>query len=133
MAKKLILVDTNFLILAMADKYRYGELLKKIIEKKRLAISVIVVAEFLAKAIDSERKVLLTLVEYFGVVEINLNVAMTAGDYRQKFLKLRRKTKLPDCLIGASCKVNNLGLLTLNKKDYPMRDIDFVDLNDLRN
>ena len=133
MAKKLILVDTNFLILAMANWQNYGQVLKKIIKSGKMALSVIVIAEFLAGANKEEERVMLDLVDKFEVIDIDKEVATAAGQYRKKFKKLKRKVYLPDCLIAASCKVNDLSLLTLNKKDYPMTDIDFFNPNDFGN
>jgi predicted nucleic acid-binding protein len=133
MGKKLVLIDTNFLILALGDNLDYGNVLKKIIKQDRLALSVIVVAEFLTGADDQEEMMLFSLLRRFGVVNVDLEVASMAAFYRKKFLKLNKKIYLPDCLIAASCKVNKMQILTLNKRDYPMKDIDFVNLDDFRN
>ncbi len=127
MAKK-VLVDTNVLILGLSGEGRYGELLEKLIKEDRLVLSVIVVIEFLTGAKESEIKIFEALLTRFGAVEVDVEMARMAAFYRKNFLKLKRKVYLPDCVLAATCKLNDYKLATLNKKDYPMKDIEFCKL-----
>ena len=124
---KIILPDTNILILGLQGTKPYAGFLRILIEEKRLALSVICLAEFLSKATDEEEKVVSALFAAFPILNIDLAVAQTAALYRKKYLQNNRNLKLPDCLIAATAKVYRLTLATMDKKDYPMADIEVID------
>ncbi|MBI2641597.1 PIN domain-containing protein [Candidatus Roizmanbacteria bacterium] len=46
---------------------------------------------------------------------------------RKKYLGRGRKLALPDCFIAATCKIYNLILVTFDKRDFPMEDVDIVE------
>lgn len=121
---KLYLVDTNVLIYGLAGKPPWANLLKKWIKQKSLALSSIVVAEFLCGATKNEAKIFEALLDKFGSLPIDTAVARLGADYRKTFLAKKRKIKLPDCLIAATCKLYGAILVTFNPKDYPMKDIE---------
>ncbi|MBU1088503.1 PIN domain-containing protein [Patescibacteria group bacterium] len=122
----MVLLDTNFLIVALAGKKPYSEFLKKLIKTKQLMLSVIVVAEFLVGASDEEEKVFNSLLRKFGSVPIDLEIAQMAALYRKKYGKLKRKVYLSDCLIAATCRINGYKLATFDKSGYPMKDLEMV-------
>lgn len=124
----MILMDTNVLIYALANKEPYVSWFKKELRRKNLAISVIGVAEFLSGAMDSEARALEILLDKMTVVGINLEIAREAADYRKKYLRLKRKVLLPDCLIAACCKVYEMKLATCDRSDYLMKDINYIKL-----
>lgn len=123
---KFYLVDTNVLIYALAGKKPWSELVKKWISKKQLALSSIVVAEFLSGVTDKEAKIFEALLDKFGSLPVDTAIARLAADYRKQFKKRGRKLKLPDCLIAATCKLYKATLVTFNSKDYPMKDITIL-------
>ena len=125
MAVDFILPDTNVLILALSKKEPYASLISQLIESNKLVLSSIVVAEFLVGVDDEEEKIFNLLLNRFQVLSVDLAVAQIGAFYRKKYLKSGYKLKLPDCLIAATCKVHQVKLATLNKKDYPMVDIQF--------
>ena len=120
---KLYLVDTNVLIYALAGKKPWANLVKDWIKKKQLALSSMVVAEFLTGASEEEAKIFEALLDKFGSLPIDTITARLAAEYRKKFLKKGRKLKLPDCLIAATCKIYQATLVTFDASDYPMKDI----------
>lgn len=122
-----VMVDTNLLILALAGENPYADYVKKLVKQDRLVLSVIVVAEFLVGANEDEAKVFESLLSRFGAAEIDVDVARMAAFYRKKFVKLKKKVYLPDCFLAAMCKLNGYHLATLNRKDYPMKDIKLID------
>lgn len=124
---KPILPDTNVLIYALSGKEPYASFLREAIKQKKLVFSAIVIAEFLSGATDEEEKILLGLTQKLPVLSIDLTVAQIAAFYRKKYLHLKKKLVLPDCLIAATCKVYKAILVTLNKKDYPIKEIEIVD------
>ena len=124
---KPILVDTNVLIHALAGKEPCASFLREAIKQKKLVFSAIVIAEFLSGATEEEEKILLGLTQKLPVLSIDLPVAQIAAFYRKKYLRSKKKLMLPDCLIAATSKVYRAILFTLDKKDYPIKEIEVSD------
>lgn len=124
---KPVLPDTNVLIYGLAGKEPYASFLKENIKNKRLVLSAIVVAEFLCGTTEEEEKIFSGLTQKFPVLAIDLPIAQLAAYYRKKYLKSKKKLMLPDCLIAATCKIYKAILITLDKKDYPIKEIEIVD------
>lgn len=120
---KLFLPDTNVLIYGLAGKEPYADYLKKWIKDKSLALSAIVVAEFLSGAIKEEEELFEALLDKFGTLSVDTAVARIAASYRREFLKKDYKLRLPDCLIAATTKLYGATLVTFDLNDFPMRDI----------
>ena len=55
-------------------------------------------------------------------VNIDGEIAVSAGKYRKKY-HASNGLLLPDALIAASAKITDAVLVTLNKKHYPMKDV----------
>lgn len=123
MAINLFLPDTNVLIYGLANKQPYNQHLKEWIEQKTLALSAIVVAEFLAGATAEEERLFEALLDKVGSLPIDTAIARIAASYRKTFLRTKRLLKLPDCLIAASAKLYNATLVSHNISDFPMTDI----------
>lgn len=123
---KKVLPDTNFLILGLVGQEPYALLLKQLIIDNRLVFSPIVIAEFLCGGIEEEGKAFLKLVEKFPILSVDLAIAKLAAICRKKYLKRKKKLILPDCLIAATCKIHNAVLVTLDKKNYPIKEIEIV-------
>lgn len=127
MAVNFILPDTNILILGFKDEYPFNEFLRDIIKSRKLVFSTVVIAEFLAGATVEQEKIFNGLVERFKVLPVDLAVAQLAAFYRKQSLEKGKKIDLPDCFIAATAKIYRATLATLNKKDYPMREIKIID------
>lgn len=121
---RLYLPDTNVLIYGLADQYPYNSHLSKWIKEKTLALSSIVVAEFLTKATEDENKIFEALLDKFGSLPVDTPVARIAAEYRKSLYAKGYRLKLPDCLIAATCKLYNATLITFDNKDFPMTDIN---------
>lgn len=124
---KPILPDTNFLIYALAGRQPYASFLQQAIKNKKLVLSVIVTAEFLSGATEEEEKIFSGLTQKFSSLVVDLPVAQIAAFYRKKYLGAKKKLMLPDCLIAATCKAYKAVLVTLDKKDYPIKEIETID------
>lgn len=121
------LLDTNILLEALWGKEPAASLVFKWIKNKQLILSPIVVGEIYAKASKEEKQKLELLISKFGVLPLDALIAKTAGEYRQKFLKKKKKVFLLDCFLAATAKIYNLTLVTRNISDYPMKDIRIFD------
>lgn len=123
MAMKMFLPDTNVLIYGFSGVAPFGTYLKQWIREKTLALSVIVVAEFLVDVSKEDNKLFEMLLEEFGSLPVDTTIARIAADYRKSFLQKGYKLKLPDCLIAATAKFSNATLVSFDLKGFPMKDI----------
>lgn len=119
------LPDTNIFILGLKGDDPEAAFLAKAISKKQLFISVITMAEFLAKAAGEGQIGFLKLVEKFKTLSINEEVAKKAAEYRKMSFKTKR-AHLLDCFLAAQAKLNNLTVVTNDRSDFPMTDIKVV-------
>lgn len=119
------LVDTNVLIIAAKSEEPDKSFLNKIISQKQLILSVVSVGEFLSQSSEEEEKKFNSLIQNMPILEVNLEVARLAGEYRKKFLK-KKRVQLLDYFLAAQAKLNNLILVTHNKSDFPMKDIKVI-------
>ena len=124
--KIMYLLDTNILIYAFKGKEPFSSLFAKWARKNELCLSVIAVFEFLIGAEDLEIIKLESLIENINLYDVNYEIAVQATEYRKDFLLKQKKVFLLDCMIAATAKVNNLTLVTVNKSDYPMKDIKVI-------
>lgn len=58
-------------------------------------------------------------------ISINDEIGEKAGMYLAQFYK-SHSLALGDALIAATCYVHKISMFTLNRKHYPMQDIQFV-------
>ncbi len=64
----------------------------------------------------------------FGLMEclkIDDAIGRKAGEYMKAYYRASHSTEIADALIAATACVTDLPLWTLNKKHYPMKDIEF--------
>lgn len=123
---KKFLPDSNIFIKASKGVEEELTFLNKLIKNGDLIISVVAVGEFYSKATESEKQIFDDLMTRFGVLGIDEEVAKTAGNYRKEFIRKSKKVFLLDCFIAAQAKLNNLILVTNNKSDFPMKDIQII-------
>lgn len=121
----MFLIDTNVVIRAFSGKNPDAKFLRRVIEKRRVNLSVITIAEFLTKASKKEQQSFEKLLRNFPILDINETVARQAAIYRKKYLK-KARAKMLDYLIASQAKVHNLILVTNNKSDFPMKDISII-------
>lgn len=119
------LLDTNIFIGAAKGYPAEANFLNKVIKKKQIIISPIVIGEFLANADIQEEESFKELISHFKVLPIDAEVAEVAAYYRKSSLKITR-IHLLDCFLAAQTKIHGLTLVTNNKSDFPMKDIKVI-------
>jgi predicted nucleic acid-binding protein len=118
------LIDTDVLIdhLRGVEKaYRFMQEIEP--RQSTVFYSVISKAEIYSGIMPEEEESVASLFEAMEEVPIDGRVAEDAGRYRKAFLA-SHELLLPDALIAASTKRVGAILVTLNKKHYPMEDIE---------
>ncbi|NIR28172.1 MAG: type II toxin-antitoxin system VapC family toxin [Gammaproteobacteria bacterium] len=88
----------------------------------RAAISVITVAEIEAGLREQERPAVEHLFAALAIQDVTEPIVRQAGRYRASF-GASHGVLLPDAIIAATARVQQMPLVTLNKKHYPMSDI----------
>ncbi len=117
------LLDTNIIISFLRNKE--GVAVLKTIDTCKLFVSSIVIAEFYLGAYlsNQKQKEINGLSDFLDkgrifIVPIDENIAKKYGELQAFFTKHGKKKPVFDLLIAATCLVNNLSLVTLNKKDF---------------
>src|SRR3990167_11311918 len=126
----MFLLDTDVLIWVLRGKKEIVEKVSKLKEESTLAISVISTAEIYKNVYPSELSITEDYLNEHIVFDVDQKIAKIAGLYWQQYIKRLKNLSLTDCLIAATANVNNLKLVSLNTKHFPMKDIKI--LNPLR-
>jgi hypothetical protein len=118
------LIDTDVLIDHLRGVEKAYRFMQEI-ESRESAVfySVISKAEIYSGIMPEEEESVASLFEAMEEVPVDGRVAEDAGRYRKAF-RSSHKLLLPDALIAASTKRVGAILVTLNKKHYPMEDIE---------
>ena len=130
MENKIYLLDTNIIIAYLHGISPVCDLVEKLLIKGKVQISAVTVGELFSKYKPDELVKIESLLEKTGCLPVDMVVARTAGLYRQEFRK-KKKLTLPDCLIAAIAKLYNLILITVETRDFPMKDIKVFHPKDL--
>lgn len=114
-----ILIDSDIIIWFLRGKEEFVKNLSDLIRTSQVFVSPISIAEIYAGAKKKEENIIKEFFELLQVIEISNETAKAAGNFIQNYRK-SHSVELADALIGATAKVNDLLLWTLNKKHYPM-------------
>ena len=117
------LVDTDILIWVLRGDKKYEELLQNLKDKGPLSISTITIAEIYKNIYPSEIVKTENVLDEFLIWDVTKSIAKQAGLYWQQYSKQFKNLSLTDCLIAATANINNLTLVSLNAKHFPMEDI----------
>jgi predicted nucleic acid-binding protein len=113
-----LLLDTNVLI----EFLRGNALAVAFVDRnaQRISISILTVAELLAGARgDDEQRRIEALAAALGEIEMSGQISRLAGEYR-RFYGRSHGVDLIDASIAATAALNDLTLVTLNLKHFPM-------------
>lgn len=121
------LIDTDVLIWVLRGNKKYEELLQQLKSQDTLSISTITIAEIYKNIFPSEIVKTENLLNEFLIWDVNSLIAKQAGFYWQQYSKQLKNLSLMDCLIAGCANVNNLTLVSLNTKHFPMKDIQMLD------
>ncbi len=120
-----ILIDTDVLIEYLRDNeivvQRFSTVFKK---ERKLCFSPITRAEIVAGLRKGEEEITARLFNLMECLKIDDAVGHKAGEYMKSF-RASHSTEIADALIAATAHLHDLPLWTLNKKHYPMKDIEF--------
>lgn len=120
------LIDTDILIWVLRGKKKYEDLLQNLKYKSPLSVSTITIAEIYKNIYPSEIMKTESVLHEFETWNVTIPIAKQAGLYWRQYTKLLKNLNLTDCLIAGTANVNNLILVSLNIKHFPMKDIQLL-------
>ena len=123
------LIDTDVLIWVLRGNKKYEDFLLNLKDKGSFSISVVTIAEIYKNIFPSEIIRTENLLNEFQALDVNPTIAKQAGLYWQQFVKSLKSLSLTDCLIAATAQINDLILVSLNSKHFPMKDIHLLNPN----
>jgi predicted nucleic acid-binding protein len=117
------LFDTDILIWHLRGRADIVKVVEQLAEKNRLYISAISRTEVVMGMLPKEEMITMEFLSSLATCPVDKEVADKAGEYIRIFRKKGVFIEIPDALIAATAVTNNLVLVTLNLKDYPMEDV----------
>lgn len=127
----MILPDTNILIAYFSKVTTVESLLDIHIRQRTILFSVICVSEFLVKARPQEINILKKLITSLKLIPIDQPIMEQAVVYRKRVVKKSKRVYLLDCFIAATAKVHRAILVTANPSDFPFKDIQVKQPQDI--
>lgn len=123
---KMTLFDTNILIDHLKGKKEATAILSKCAEGKNLILcSVITVIELQTGMRTDEERQLARFLMAFEKKEVTEQIANIAGKYMNEYRE-SHGINMADAIIAATARNCGAKLYTLDKKHYPMADIEIV-------
>lgn len=120
-----ILLDSDVIIAWLRGLEPFAEIIPALFEKGEvLGWTPVSVAEIFAGAMKGEERQLENLFLVLEAVSLSAEIGQKAGLYLHAYSK-SYGVEVSDALIAAAAYHNKMALWTLNKKHYPMRDIQF--------
>jgi hypothetical protein len=119
-----VLIDTDVVIDHLRGVAEAMECLLGIVDSDEIpALSVVTVAEIEAGVREEERAAVESLLGSFTLLEVDAPIALLAGGLRRIYGPTHG-VLLPDAIIAATAVVHGRTLYTLNRKHYPMPEVD---------
>jgi len=126
-----ILLDTSVMVDVLRERRGRRGLLAQLVQQgHRLAYYAINVAEIYAGMRPSEASKAADVLERFDYVEITFEMARAAENLRLEWRRKGRTLELPDTMIAAVALQLGLTLATDDRKDFPMRELEFLPLRE---
>ena len=125
----IFLLDTTVIIDAIKDKRGRNEFLAGLLDQRNLlACCSINVTEIYAGMRSHEAQVTEAFLRSLKFYEVSWEIARLAGELKNAWAKKGSTLFLPDVTIAAVAITHGLTLLTDNRKDFPMPELQFLTL-----
>jgi len=124
-----LLLDTSVLIDALRSRKDRRRLLAELVRAGHtLSISALNVAEVYTGVRPGEEIATESFLSAFNCFDITSKTGRMAGDLRNKWAQKGRTLALPDTLIAAAAIENHCVVMTDNRKDFPMPELNLYPL-----
>jgi predicted nucleic acid-binding protein len=126
-----VLLDTSVMVDVLPERCGRRDLLGSLVQQgHRLAYCAINVTEIWAGMRSSEAAKAADFFTRLDYVEITFEMARTAGSLIPEWRRKERTLDQPDAMIAAVALQLGLTLATDNRKDFPMRELEFLPLGE---
>jgi len=124
-----LMLDTTVLIDALRLRNNRRQLLADLVRAGHtLNISALNVAEVYAGVHQGEEDSTESFLSAFDCFDINANTGRRAGKLRNEWAHKGRTLALADTIVAAAALENNCVLMTDNRKDFPMPELNLYPL-----
>jgi predicted nucleic acid-binding protein len=124
-----LLLDTSVLIDALRLRHRRRELLAELVQAGHtLATTALNVAEVYAGMRPNEAERTEALLSALDCYDLTATSARRAGALKQQWAGKGRTLTLADMIVAAIALERDCTLMTDNRKDFPMEELDMFDL-----
>lgn len=123
-----LLLDTDVLIELLKKSPKFVETFLELRGSNiTILLSPVVVAEIYAGAFKREHKDIEAFFDLCEFIELNNDCGRIAGMYANEFGKAFQGISLEDYFLAASARLLGCPLWTLNRKHFPMKDIELFE------
>lgn len=119
------LLDSDVIIEFLKDNKNTVKLINKI-EDEGLSCSVLTIIEVKRGLTPKQEKESADLFKIIEAFPVNKQIAELAVVLAYEWQKKSKFLQLVDVVIAATCIVNDLILITYNKRDYPMKELKLI-------
>lgn len=112
------LLDTGLLIRHLRGQKSTVQLLRGLAKTNRLCISALTRLELRAGAHPNEMVATQKLVSRFVTLDLNADIAESAGEIMAQSKDMTRPLLVPDAIIAATALIHNISLVTFNAQDF---------------
>lgn len=119
------LIDSDVIIWFLRGKKETIELLEKLQKFGVPSCSPISIIEVQMGVKKGEEEKTSALLNSLEVYSIDREIGNVAGEYLREYKKKGITLEIPDAIIGATCILNDLILVTYNIKHYPFKELKF--------
>jgi len=119
------LIDSDIIIWFLRGKKETVSLLEKLGKTGVPACSPISIIEVRLGMKKGEEKKTFEFLNSLEIYPIDREIANLAGEYIREYKKKGIPVEIPDAIIGATCVLHNLTLVTYNIKHYPFKKLEF--------
>ena len=124
-----LLLDTTVMIDVVRFRNQRNEFLAELVRSgHRLCTSTLNIAELFAGVRPGETARIEALLSGLELYELTASIACLAGQMRNAWAKRGRTLSLADTIVAATAIDRGCVLLTDNRKDFPMREIQLFPL-----
>lgn len=117
------LLDSDIIIWFLRGKREIMGLLEKLQKSGVPACSPISIIEVQLGVKKGEEEKISTFLNSLEIYPIDREIGNLAGEYLRRYKQKGITLEIPDAIIGATCILNDLILVTYNRKHYPFKEL----------
>lgn len=119
----MFLLDTDIVIWALRNNQQIVSFLLDLSESDSLGLSTLTIAEVYKNIFPTEIFQTEEFIHKHIIYGVDEDVAKQGGLYWQEYSKQFKALNIIDCMIASTAYINDLTLVTLNVKHYPMQGL----------